>query len=118
MKKIVSSILACVLLLSCVLVLASCSKTLNGTYAHEESTFGIKTEIAYEFKGDKVTIKGSIAGVAYEFDGTYEIDGEKINITLEEVIGSAEYSGTFDFNEGVDNDGAYIEIDGLKLYKK
>ena len=110
MKKVISSLLVCVMLLSCVLVLASCEKTLAGTY--EGTGFGFTT--SYTFKGDDVNIKYSAGGFSYSFDGKYEIKDNKITITFEgdnEKANSLE--GTFDFEEG---DG-YIKI-GLVKYTK
>ena len=68
MKKILSSVLVCVMLLSCMLVLASCGNTLSGTY-EDETGFTSLT-----FKGKNVEIE--VFGAS--FDATYKIDGDTI----------------------------------------
>ena len=45
MKKIISALLVCVLLVGCMFALASCGKTLSGTY--EAKIIG--TGVSYEF---------------------------------------------------------------------
>ena len=117
MKKIVSTVLVCVMLLSCVLVLASCAKTLSGEYVNETTVFGVTTTTSYEFEGSNVTIKTSVSGFSYEYDGEYAIDGDTITFTFGDED-AEKYSGEVSFNEGSDNDGAYIELDGTKYYKK
>lgn len=107
MKKFLSAVLVCVMLLSCVLVLASCGNTLSGTYEDESGL------ISYTFKGKDVEAK--IFGVSVE--GTYKIDGDTITFEFEGDI-AEEFSGESDFNKGSDSDGQYIEIDGVKLYKQ
>jgi predicted small secreted protein len=62
MKKIISSILVCVLLVGVIFSLVSCGNTLSGTY--EGWLFDLK------FKGNKVTV---IAGDK-QLTGTYEIE--------------------------------------------
>ncbi len=106
MKKILSAILVCVMLLSCVLVLASCGKKLSGTYTDET---GI---VSYTFKGKKVEVEAF--GATQE--ATYKIDGDTITFTVE--IGGQEVEEESSFEQGKDDNGKYIEIDGVKLYKK
>ena len=70
MKRIISALLACVLLVGAMFTLVSCGNTLSGTY---EGTF-----YDLKFKGDKVSVivKGEVL-----LTGTYEIeeddDGDK-----------------------------------------
>ncbi len=119
MKKILSLTLVCVMLLGCVFALASCKKTLNGTYEG-----GVVT---YTFKSNgEVTAKGGLTGA--EFNGKYEIttqtddDGNKETVIIFSEfsgIGGAAYNGTFSFGEGKDSDkGAYVKINGVSYYKK
>ncbi len=117
MKKIVSSVLVCVMLLGCVLALASCGKMLNGSYS--DALTGLTT---YTFEGNKVTIKVGAGNFVTEFEGTYEI---KTNDKDEEVIiftfegdGSDEYTGEYAFTEGSEGDTQYIKIGLFKYVKK
>lgn len=118
MKKILSLTLVCVMLLGCVFALASCKKTLNGTYEGSAVTYTFKSN------GD-VTAKGGLTGA--EFNGKYEIttqtddDGNKETVIIfsEFSKAGALYNGTFSFGEGKDSDkGAYVKIDGWNYYKK
>ncbi|MBQ9745844.1 MAG: hypothetical protein IJW21_03395 [Clostridia bacterium] len=96
------------------LALASCGG-LSGTYSNN-GLFGLgATEL--EFSGSKVTIKvGDL-----EATGNYEIDDDKITITLDNIDdGSASwedllagFSGTKSFEKGDD----YIKIGGTKYTK-
>jgi uncharacterized lipoprotein YehR (DUF1307 family) len=94
------------------IALASCGKTLSGTYTAEV----IGTGASYTFKGSKVTITAKVFGFEKTFDGKYEIyeeDGaEKIKFTFEDDD-AEEYAGSFSFSEG---DG-YIKIGGIKYTK-
>ena len=94
------------------IALASCGKTLSGTYSAEI----IGTGASYTFKGSKVTIKAKVLGFEKTFDGKYEIyeeDGaEKIKFTFEDDD-AKEYAGSFSFSEGED----YIKIGGIKYTK-
>ncbi len=111
MKKIVSSVLVCVLLLSTVFVLASCGKTLMGTYENET------TGISYEFVGNKVTRKAPalIGGGTNVREGEYSIEDGKITFTFDD---DKDNSGTFDFSETTDGDKTYIKIGLFTYYKK
>ena len=111
MKRIISTILVCVLLLGCVFTLASCGKKLKGTYVAKQEMYGQSVEVAYTFDGDKISAEmtSTIAGVTNTTklgEGTYEIDGDKIKITIE-MNGETE-SQEFSFEKGKD----YIKIDG------
>ena len=109
MKKILSLVLAVVLLCGCMLTLVACGGGLSGKY---ES--GLTT---YEFKGKNFTRTTSVAGFSYTAAGTYEItekdDGTmEITITLENDDDDIK-SGTYVFEEGEN----YIKI-GLVKYDK
>ena len=105
------------MLLSCVLVLASCEKTLAGTY--EGTGFGFTT--SYTFKGDDVNIKYSAGGFSYSFDGKYEIkdndEGKTVIVFTFGDEGAARYEGEFDFAQGTEDGKSYIKIGGAQ-YKK
>lgn len=117
MKKIVSSILVCVMLLGCVFALASCGKILNGSYSDELT--GLTT---YTFEGNKVTITAGAGNFSKTFEGTYEI---KTNDKEEEIIAftfegndADKYTGEFAFVEGTEGDEQYIKIGMFKYIKK
>ena len=121
MKKSIR-ILAVVLALTAILcVLASCGKTISGTYEAEVDALIMKYTATYEFSGSKVnitkktTLLGSVSTA--EFEGTYEItenDDGTMEITFDIENGDDQIkSGTFAFEEGKD----YIKI-GLIQYNK
>ena len=103
MKKILSAILVCVMLLSCVLVLASCGKKLSGTYTDETGLYSVT------FSGKNLEV--SVFGMSQE--GTYKINGDTITIEYE-----GEDPVDCEFAQGKDDNGKYIEIDDMKLYKE
>lgn len=107
MKKILSAVLVCIMLLSCTLVLASCGNTLSGTYEDEHGL------TSFTFKGKNVEIE--MFGVS--FDATYKIDGDTITFEFEgdEADG---FEGENKFNKGSDSNGQYIEIGMFKYYKQ
>ncbi len=112
MKKIISTLLVCVLLLGCVMTLASCGKRLSGKY---ELTDGLY----YEFKGNEYTsvLEVPIIGKVTK-NGTYEIkennEGDLEIIFTEE--GSDEPNAV-SFSDGKDGDVEYIKIAGIKYTK-
>ena len=113
MKKSIRILAVVMAVLMVTLVLASCGKTLKGTYSAEIAGTGN----TLEFSGKKVTITYKFLGqqVGDAVEGTYEIKDNKITITVEtedKEIGSL--NGTFDFEEG---DG-YIKIGIIKYTKK
>ena len=114
MKRIISTILVCVLLLGCVLTLASCGKRLSGTYA--ATIAGQSVQISFTFKGDKFTgeMSTTVFGVTttQKLEGTYEIEDDKITLTYEED-GKTITTTTSSFEKGKD----FIKIDGIQLDK-
>ena len=125
MKKITRIVaLALVIALAC-LTLASCAKTLNGTYSAELDVALASVKVSYTFKGGNVTltVTGSnfITGSAtQEYDGKYEIteaeDGT-MSITFEfedSNDDTKKYGGTQRFSE--DKDAGTIKI-GAFTYK-
>ena len=119
MKRIVSALLVCVLLMACVFTLASCSKTLNGTY---QGT-GLLSGTYYDFDGNKVTITVEIPFVDdLVLEGTYEITtndkGEDVIVfTFGESEDAKGYSGEFPYAEGTEGDTNYIKIAGVQYNK-
>ena len=116
MKKTVSAILVCVLLVGTMLTLASCG--LSGTY--ENGT----TKITFKGKTvtivDEVTILGATVSKTYEAE--YEIvdgdEGKTIVFTYAE--GADEHlalNGEKDFSQGEEDGVKYIKIGILKYNK-
>jgi hypothetical protein len=110
MKKIVSAILVCVLLVGTLFTLASCGKSLSGTY--KDSLTG---NITYEFGAfGKVTkTVDNIIGDDTVTEGKYEINdaGDKIILTFNDEV------NTHNFSTGSENDVEYIKIDLFKYEK-
>ena len=118
MKKILSVVLACALLVGCVFTLAACGKKLSGKY---EADLAL-VEVTYDFKSSgkvAVTIEPLI-GDSTTFEGKYEFndEGDEFTVTFDSEEEDAEdYAGTHSFSEGEEDGEAYIKIDGVK-YKK
>jgi|GEM_PF-867432 len=126
MKKTVKIIALTMVLVMAVVLLASCSKTLSGTYSGEigfGSTIGAKA--TYKFSGGNVTltVSGSLLGTtaSTEYKGTYTIeqkdDGTE-TITFNFDGEDTNYNGTFDFSEGKTDDGKPTIKIGLITYTK
>ena len=109
MKRIISTLLVCVLLLGCVFSLASCDKIVMGTY-ELDAIVGSKT---YEFGLTKVSITYEVLGQDTTIEGKYSIDGDEITFTFEDEDKAKDYAGTFSFEKGED----YIKIGGIKYTK-
>ncbi len=94
------------------LALASCGKTLSGTYTME----ALGTGAEMEFKGSKVTITLKVLGKAGDpVEGKYSIDDDKITFEFESEDKDVKaYDGTFDFEEGED----YIKIGTFGKFTK
>lgn len=108
MKKTISAILVCVLLVCTLLTLVSCGKSLSGTYA-SETALG---DVTYEFAlGGKVTkTTNPLIGKSETVEGKYEFndDGTKITLTFNDE------SNTYDFVDGEESDVKYIKLDSWK----
>ena len=124
MKKVISMTLVCVLLLGCVFALASCGKTISGTY---ELALSEDNKTTYEFSGNKVTKKTpSLLGGTTVYEGTYEIkeDAENegkytITFTWGEDADKEEDGGVaLPFSQGEKDGTKYIEILGIKYTKQ
>ena len=119
MKKIISALLVCVLLVGCIFALVSCGKTLSGKYKLGSGALGA----TYDFNGNKVTITTSVLGFEKAIEGTYEItknddDKEVIIFTFASgVEGADDYAGEFSFAEGKEGDTNYIKIGGIQYNK-
>ncbi len=117
MKKIISTILVCVLLVGTVFTLASCGM-ISGTYKSGVTTL--------EFSGNKLKITESaeILGkvVSDEWECKYKIeetdDGRTITFTYEEDADEHHFlNGTLTFSDGEEDGTKYIKI-GIITYEK
>lgn len=118
MKKIISAILVCVLLVGCMLTLASCGKKVaKGTY---KDALGFT---AYTFKGNKVTLTIDKPGEDIVLEGKYEInktDDDKLEITFSfegDEEDAEENSTTVSYSEGEEDGKKYIKLGGVKYTK-
>lgn len=112
-KSIIRVITLSLIAVMICLVLVSCG--LSGTYKND-GVFGLgATELT--FSGSKVTIKmGSI-----EATGTYEIDDDKITITLDnagdDALTSSDILNLFNGEKNFEKGDDYIKIGGTKYTK-
>ena len=120
MKKIISTILVCVLLIGCMFTFVSCMNTVSGTYEGKIEVGGASYSITYTFKGKNVTAVSKLSvglDVTKEATGPYEIteneDGTKsiaFDFAEETLIFK---DSTVSFAKGED----FIELAGLKYTK-
>lgn len=112
MKKTVSAVLVCVMLMCTLFALTSCGKSIMGTYTGK----GLNGDTTYEFEfGGKVTkITNPILGQGKTIEGEYEFiqDDTKITLTF-----PGEDPVTYDFSSGEEDGVEYIKLDGWKLTK-
>lgn len=114
MKKIVSFVIASCFLISYAFALSSCGNSVSGTYM--ASLLG--ADVVYEFGSfGSVVIRIYNADDETVIRGKYELseDGSKITIALESANDdedeTSQYAGTFDFEQGEDDDGKkYVKI--------
>ncbi len=126
MKKTISTILVCVLLVGSLLTLASCEVAgfVFGTYSRTDTVI-VDITTTYEFSLTEVTRTVTTDNLIGSGQSTttetmkYKVgendEGEKvIAFTVETDDGSktTEYS----FNSGKDDGGSYIEIGGTRYY--
>ena len=126
MKKSIRIIaLAMVAIMLCT-VLVSCGGP-SGTYGSDDYSL--------TFKGSKLIVSYKGLTEQKELTGKFEMGKDEggnktITFTMDEVEGGglfgdignaavkALFDGTKSFNSGKDDNGAYIEISGIKYYKK
>lgn len=115
MKKIISTLLVCVLLLGCVLTLASCSKMLSGKYVDALNV------TSYEFKLNKYTLRvDNVIGEDTVIEGKYKIaenDKGDLTITFTWEDDGEEKTQTESFSSGEEDGVKYIKI-GFAKYTK
>lgn len=118
MKKIVSRILLCTLLFSCLFVLSACAPKLSGSY--QADLVAVKATYAFESNGNLTLTLDPLVGGNISWEGSYEIneDTNEITITLNtDDSGADKYEGTYSFAQGEENDTEYIKISGVKYTK-
>ena len=122
MKKTISAVLVCVLLLGCVFALASCGKTLSGTYVFKLTD---DNKTTYDFsmnKCTKTTTMGAIGFTKSEtVEGKYEInevEEGKFEITFTWDVDGEEKIETVSFSEGEENGVEYIKLGGIRYDKQ
>ena len=118
MKRIISTVLVCVLLFGCVCSFASCDRMVMGKY-ELDATFA---SVSYDFKLTKVVVTYELLGQETSVEGKYKIaeneDGElEITFTFENEEEAKEYAGTFSFEKGKEGDTSYIKIGGVQYNK-
>ena len=128
MKKILSSLLVCVLLIASLFALASCGdkdKTLSGTYEGNGLTL--------KFKGETVTVAITDLAVRYELRGEYDIDDKKGKLSIEfsfkdldeaseeeakVLLELEKFGNVFDSTQPFEDNGKNIKIGLLTFTKK
>ena len=122
MKKVASMLLVCVLLVACVASLASCAKTLSGSYAATvEIPFVGESTTTYSFDGNEVTQTNKVGNTTTEV-GTwnYEIttneDGEDV-IIFSSTNDDGETTKTeYSFGQGTEDGKKYIKIGSTQYF--
>ena len=110
MKKIISAILVCILIVGSAFTLASCSKSLSGTYKDD-----LTGNVSYEFGmfGKVTKTVDNVIGDDTVTEGKYKINDAETEITF--TFGDK--TETYDFTYGTDKDKEYIKL-GLFTYSK
>ena len=130
MKKIISTILLCVLLCGSIFSLASCGNMLMGTYSGEFDIGIASSEVTLKFGLGKVTIENKTDTIITDsststYEAKYKIaedeDGNR-TITFTYADDSEEFDFLPDgealsFKETSENDNEYLKI-GIYTFKK
>ena len=124
MKKLISTILVCVLLLGCVMSFTSCSKMLLGKYETEVDAVVAGGKVVYEFTpfGYTKTTTTEVLGFAKDSveEGKYKIteneDGD-LTITFTYEVDGKEEAESFSFSQGEEDGVKYVKL-GLIKYTK
>ena len=126
MKKTISTILVCVLLIGAIFSLSSCEVAgfVFGTYSRTD-TIIVDTTTTYEFSLTEVTktvatdnLFGDGQNIKTEtmkYKVTENEEGEKV-IAITVVTDDGTKTTEYKFNSGKDDGGAYIEIGGIRYY--
>ncbi len=128
MKRVLSSILVCVLLIGSLLSFASCGKkTVSGTYEGSLNLGFVAYTVTYSFNGNNVEISSQLTSAVGSLNptvinATYEIaEDEEGNMTITFDYGEAEAGDGMEeegvalsFTEGAEGGVKYIKIAGIK----
>ena len=108
MKKTISMLLVCVLLVCSLTTLVSCGKMFSGKYEADL----VLAHVTYEFEfGGKVTkTSDPFIGNNEVTEGKYEINDDETKITF--TFGDESY--TVPFAKGEESGVKYIKLDGIK----
>lgn len=125
MKKITSLLLAVAMLVVCVFAFTSCNMLRFGKYESELDVgiAGGKTTIEFTLMAVKVTTTTKILGSSNSeiYEGTYSIEGEEgdlqITFDFDGEAPSVFSADSYDFKEGEDEDGKYIQIGLVKYHE-
>jgi len=120
MKKTLSAILVCVMLLGCVFTLASCGNKPSGKYQAKLEILGQSTTTTYDFKMNKVivTVETEVLGnintetSEYKYKVNKKDDGT-LTIDLTGEVDGEDKTNTYTYEKGDD----YIKIAGIKYNK-
>ena len=124
MKKIISTILVCVLLFGCVMSLSSCGKMLSGKYEAEVDAILAGGKVVYEFTPFGYTKTTTTEVLGFEKDtieeGKYKItenDEGELTITFTYEVDGEEKTETVAFSQGEEDGVKYIKLGLVKLTK-
>jgi len=120
MKKTLSAILVCVMLLGCVFTLASCGNKPSGKYQAKLEILGQSTTTTYDFKMNKVivTVETEVLGnintetSEYKYKVNKKDDGT-LTIDLTGEVDGEDKTNTYTYEKGDD----YIKIAGIQYNK-
>ena len=120
MKKILSATLSTLLIIGCILSLASCVLSVGPMTLISGKYKGniLVADATYEFSplGSVTLTVDPILGTSSTYEGKYKVneDTEEITFTFDSEDADA-YEGTFDFTEGEESGVKYVKI-GLVKY--
>ena len=124
MKKIISTILICTLLLGCMLSLTSCSTLLIGKYETGGDIGVAGGKVTYEFTAFKYTKTTTTELLGFEKstteEGTFKItedENGEFTITFTYEVDGEEKTETASFSQGEEDGVKYVKI-GLVKYNK
>ena len=124
MKKIISTILVCVLLLGCVMSLSSCGKMLMGKYEADVDAIVAGGKVVYEFTPFGYTKTTTTEVLGFEKssveEGKYKIaenDEGELTITFTYEVDGEEKTESVAFSQGEEDGVKYVKL-GIVKYTK
>ena len=130
MKKVLSTILVCVLIVGSLLALSSCGR-ISGTYEGSLNLGFAAYTVTYSFNGNNVEITSQLTSQIGSLNpsvvnATYVVEEKEdgtMTITFdygdaEAADGMEEGGVALPFAEGTENGETYIKIAGIKYIKK